>query len=343
MTKRGTPSLQPYYSSIGADLLRGRKALLERFVARAAPSSESVRAFAAKGRHSPTLDVNVVGVGVGEKVTSGKRTSELSIKVLVAKKYPKGRIARSDLIPATINGLPTDVEAVGYPKKLSNGNRRRTRPVNAGVSVSPTRAFTSPNLLAGTLGLFAHLKAGSRRYLISNNHVIAFENAVPVGEAVLQPGSLDGGAPGDVIAHLAHVVSLKFDNKPNRMDAATAKIDAGITVDASIIGIGMPKGSSRPKLNSLVRKSGRTSGLTEGIVRVMNLDLLNIEYDHGMVRMDDIFAVESVGGAFSRSGDSGSAVVNDSGRVVGLLFAGTDTQSFVIPIQRILRRFKMYL
>ncbi len=333
---------KPYFAAISADLLEGRKALLERLTAHAAADSETVRAFAARGRHTPTLDMNLIGVGVGEKVSDGRRTSALSIKVLVAKKYPEGRIPRQHKIPATIDGLPTDVEAVGYPKKLATSNRARQRPVQAGVSISPTKSFTTPYTLAGTLGLFARARSDRKLHLISNNHVLAFENAVPIGESVLQPGSLDGGAAGDVIARLTHVVPLKFNNVRNWMDAAAAGIDESVAdAGRAILGIGKPEGTSRVKLNSLVRKSGRTTGLTEGIVRVVHLDVLNIEYDHGMVRMDDIFTVEGIAGPFSKGGDSGSAVVSEAGRIVGLLFAGTDTQSFVIPVQRILRRFKM--
>jgi S1-C subfamily serine protease len=76
-------------------------------------------------------------------------------------------------------------------------------------------------------------------------------------------------------------------------------------------------------------------------VRTVKLDVLNVAYDGGMVRMDDVFAVEGVAGSFSKSGDSGAGVINDTGAVVGLLFAGTDAQTFAIPIQRILRRLKM--
>lgn len=51
--------------------------------------------------------------------------------------------------------------------------------------------------------------------------------------------------------------------------------------------------------------------------------------------------IEGVGGAFSRSGDSGSAIVDPLGRVVALLFAGSPKVTFAIPIRRILNRFKI--
>lgn len=343
MGKIRIPAHRPFYSSLEKDLLAGRRLLLDRLALLAAPHAAGVRALAARGRHSSTIGLNIVGVGVGEKVSSGKRTSALAIKVLVAKKFPRSQVGSRDLIPATIEGLPTDVVAVGYPRKLTLANRLRFRPLQAGISVSPAPAATSPYVLAGTLGILARGRTSSRRYLISNNHVIANENAVSPGESVIQPASMDGGDSGDRIGRVSHVVELKFGNRRNWMDVAAAVIDENLKPGPRppTVGIGPVHGTANVRLNSLVRKAGRTTGLTEGIVRTVKLDVLNIEYDGGMVRMEDVFAVEGVEGAFSRSGDSGSGVVNDKGAVVGLLFAGTDTQTFVIPIQRVLRRLKM--
>jgi S1-C subfamily serine protease len=51
--------------------------------------------------------------------------------------------------------------------------------------------------------------------------------------------------------------------------------------------------------------------------------------------------IENTAGPFSRPGDSGSAIVDMQGRLIGLLFAGSDEVTFAIPIRRILRRFKL--
>lgn len=73
----------------------------------------------------------------------------------------------------------------------------------------------------------------------------------------------------------------------------------------------------------------------------MQFDVFNVVYDQGPVRMDNVMVIEGVNGKFSRPGDSGSAIVDSQGKVVGLLFAGSDTVTFAIPILRMLRDLRI--
>jgi hypothetical protein len=267
----------------------------------------------------------------------------LCVKVLVARKYPKGKIARSERIPSAIGGIPTDVEGVGYAKKFQVPNQQRERPVPGGVSGSLGPDAVKARY-AGTLGVVvADQATPPTLYVLSNNHVLADENRASGGASVVQPATLDGGASSDRIASLARFVPLVFDNAPNQMDAAIAQFDTAMTGSPTILGLGDPTGTADPTLNLLVRKSGRTTGVTEGIVRTLHFDAFNIQYEQGVVRMDDVMVIEGVGGAFSRPGDSGSAIVDAGGRAVGLLFAGSDAVTFAIPVQRILRQFGVRL
>src|SRR5215470_5294650 len=52
----------------------------------------------------------VVGVDINEKISGGKPTGELAIVVYVEKKKPKTELAKGELIPAEIDGIPTDVK-----------------------------------------------------------------------------------------------------------------------------------------------------------------------------------------------------------------------------------------
>ena len=322
------------------DFIAAKERLRDRLVP---PVKRDVaRAFALRKarRYQPAPAVNLVGVGVGEKVTSGERTGELCVKVLVARKYPTAEIARGDRIPARVDGIPTDVEAVGYPKKFLIENRRRQRPVPGGVSGSPTLEAAGYSF-AGTLGVVVASRTNPQvLYALSNNHVLADENRITIRAGIVQPATLDGGRNADRVAELTAFVPLKFDNRRNWIDAAIAQFDGGVGVARTILGIGAPTGAGSPALNQLVRKSGRTTGMTEGIVRVVRFDVFDVEYDQGMVRIDDVIVIEKVAEVFSKPGDSGSAIVDTQGRVVGLLFAGTDTVTFAIPIRRILRRFR---
>lgn len=339
--KKDKKQLYSIFDSVSGDLIAARTQFRDNYVQGIEQETPKVQALSATNKFTSSPKANIVGVGIGEKVSAGKYTGELCIKVLVAKKFPKSQVSRGNSIAPSIDGVSTDIEGVGYIGRLAVRHRTRIRPAQPGISISPVKAATHSSM-AGTLGIVSHERGKpENRYIISNNHVLANENLVDKGEAIIQPGTLDGGKNGDRVARLTHVVPLRFQNRRNWMDAAAAKFDASLGVDKTILGIGEPRSGGRARLNSLVRKSGRTTGVTEGIVRILKLDLFNVGYSHGMARIDQIFAVEGVSGAFSNAGDSGSGVMDERGRVVGLLFAGGGSYSYIIPIGRILRRFKM--
>lgn len=333
----------PLSTGVSRDLVEAKSRLRDRLVR--SPEESALRAMALRKakRFEPRPDVNLVGVGIGEKVTAGKRTGLLALKVLVAKKYPKRRISRSDLLPTAFDGMPLDVEGVGYARKFPIPQRGRHRPVIGGISLGLELDEVGYRF-AGTLGaVVVDRDKGRTLYALSNNHVLADENRARRAADVVQPGTLEGVAAGNRIGTLSRCEPLVFANRRNWMDAALARFNRGVAARAAILGIGPPTGAGAPRLHQLVRKSGRTTGLTEGVIRAVRFDVFNIEYDQGMVRMDDVVVIEGVGGAFSRPGDSGSAVVDAGGRVVALLFAGSDLVTFAIPIRRVLRRLRVRL
>ncbi len=329
---------RPFFGAVTEDLLTAKEALRDRLVPAVDRQVFRAQVLRKRRRFHPAPGVNLVGVGIGEKVVEDRPTGELCVKVLVARKYPRGRISRADRIPSSIGGIPTDVEGVGYVRKFQVPNQQRHRPVPGGVSGGlGLNGVTF--LYAGTLGVVVVDRADRRTlFTLSNNHVLADENRAAARAAVVQPATLDGGGTGDRVAALDRFEPLKFNNEPNQMDAAIAQFDAGVGVARVMVGVGAPVGSAGPALNLLVRKSGRTTGVTEGIIRAVRFDVFNVRYDQGFVRMDDVMVIEGVDGSFSRPGDSGSAIVDFQGRVVGLLFAGSDVVTFAIPIRRVLRR-----
>lgn len=76
-----------------------------------------------KARHEKELLAmkNVVGVGIGFKETAGGITDRMSIVVMVERKLPAETLDSKDLIPPLIEGIPTDVKAVGKIEALPRG------------------------------------------------------------------------------------------------------------------------------------------------------------------------------------------------------------------------------
>jgi hypothetical protein len=264
------------------------------------------------------------------------------VKLFVARKMPRSRIPRAALLPRAVGGIPTDVEEVGYPRALAApAERQRRRPVTGGVSVG---LAVSAMRYAGTLGAIVCAKDDpGMLYALSNNHVLADENRAEAGAVVVQPGTLDGGAGADRIGALDRFEPLRFENRRNWMDAALAALEPGLPVAPEILGVGPVRGSGTPRLHEVVRKAGRTTGLTEGIVRALHADIVDIEYDQGMVRMDEVMVIRGTIDSFSRPGDSGSVIMDAAGRVIGLLFAGSALVTYAIPVGRVLRRLGVRL
>ena len=215
-----------------------------------------------------------------------------------------------------------DVRYVGrVVKREAPFLRARHRPLLIGSSVGHLR------VTAGTIGAFVSVAGDGRPRILSNNHVLADENRGAEGDAILQPGTADGGRdPADAVARLGAFVALDGGGA-NAVDAALAVVDEGVEVaDGTLTGVGeIGGGPVAPEDAGAVEKLGRTTGRTAGRVTAFELDNVIVAYDSfPALRFDDQIEVEGAGaGPFSQGGDSGSLVYDAaSRRPVGLLFAG---------------------
>lgn len=224
-----------------------------------------------------------------------------------------------------------DVQFIGSVVKFAGVTQpayyqQRRRPLRIGSSISDVHsAFDS----AGTLGCFVSRRQAPHYLgLLTNNHVIAGENATSLGSAIVQPGTLDGGAAADLIGELGKVVRLRKSGI-NHVDAAVADLHEGIEFNSVAIGnlgdlSGLGDVTSLPG-NAAVYKVGRTTGQRKGRITAFDVDNVLVEYDMGDLRFDMQIEIEGTGNrSFSDSGDSGSLIVDEDLRAIGLLFAGGD-------------------
>jgi hypothetical protein len=245
---------------------------------------------------------------------------------------------------------------------MTDERTKKWRPLVGGISIG------HKSITAGTLGCFVEFNG--KIFILSNNHILANENQAQIGDEILQPAPYDSGKiPDDVCAKLSKFVPIKFTEESgcllsniivkvinfpinilnffaeilrrktrflkvkaysselpeNEVDCAIA--EPVVEINNEILEIGKPKGSARVKENEKVKKSGRTTGLTEGIV-ISDDATIRVSYDKGEALFVHQILIQ--GENFVRGGDSGSALFNEDGYVVGLIFAGSQDGSLGI-------------
>ncbi len=233
-------------------------------------------------------------------------------------------------VPATINGVPTEVRVIGRVHALDvyTGTYRPTVP--CGVSVGNSRDNSS-----GTIACIV-VKHGIR-YILSNNHVLARSNDAVVGEPIVQPGRADNyGQPTGQVGVLSAYKKVSFTSD-NEFDAAVARLTVTNSYDEA--DQFAPSHSwQNATVGMAVQKVGRTTGLTTGTVAATDVTL-KVDYDNGQTAtfVNQIFIADP---NFIQAGDSGSLLVTQNGNhPVGLCFAGGTDGAFANPIGPILSYF----
>ena len=302
---------------------------------------------------------NVLGMGRGLLVRKGQITGE-GLVITVRKKLPLDQLKPQDVVPREVENIPTDVMEVGditfleVAEKLELIDRtKRYRPFKMGVSIG------HKDITAGTPGFLAYHKG--ELVLVSCNHVLANVNKGKIGDAILQPGPYDGGKLEDKVAELLKFVPIKtadcsysravthilnflaqavgskfrfkygievFGEMPeNKVDCAIAKLRNNIT-DSELLELGHIISVDTVKPGESVMKSGRTTGVTEGLVRAVDYECqVQIDKEGHIAYFVDQILIDHKPQKFSAPGDSGSAVVKETKNglsLIGLLFAGSD-------------------
>lgn len=294
---------------------------------------------------------NIVGIGFttvdSEVLASGACSAEPGSPALVAYVYEQvtddklqAEIAASAGTSA-LSTVPVIQVQTGVIDALSH--RARMRPAPGGVSVGHFA------ITAGTLGCLVRGNSAPRhvrRMILSNNHVLANSNAAQLGDAIIQPGRVDGGSrPGDVIAVLERFVPINFAaGGINFVDCATGWTwPERVRRELMFLSGGVPRffrvGNcvKSPALNMLVGKTGRTTQLRQGRVTGVGVTV-NVNFNGRIAQFRDQFSIRGIGGDFSAGGDSGSLIWEWSAQrcAVGLLFAGGGGTTFANRISRVL-------
>jgi endonuclease G len=280
-------------------------------------------------------DPNISSIGIGYKVVDGRRTPELSVQFTVDEKH-----SAPDALEAlgttplpesiTVDGVevPTDVLERRYEpafhvvaEPVAAERKIRIDPIVPGVSVG------NVHVSAGTIGGIVYDRADGTPYVLSNWHVLHGADGT-LGDDVVQPGPHD-----DNRTHRNRLGRLVRSHLGIAGDCAVASIEDR-EFDPALIELAVtPDRLGEPELGDTVVKSGRTTGVTRGIVRRVDT-IAKINY-RGTAGVQNIGCFEigpdpdhpAPADEISRGGDSGSLwMFTTAGLtqtvVAGLHFAG---------------------
>lgn len=301
----------------------------------AAMSDAEYKALAARAFAALKKYPNVHSVGLGGREQKGAPTGELAVRVFVTHKLSPAELGRDSVIPPEFEGLPTDVVEMGQfelldltdipsmPADQTNDDEQKYRPLKGGIQIQGTAMGGK-----GTLGFLAKVQGDARVMAVTCYHVLFDNNHKPqVGMDVGNPSpgrSCTDCCYGSFGKHVAEDYST--------VDAAIASLDPKTQWLAEVQCIGFITGwdtvsPDQAKTHTYrVRKYGRTTRLTGGVVTDVNVqgtitdkDLPDRPYTNRMVIKPN---AQPGGGQvkFADHGDSGSAVVNDDNKIVGVLF-----------------------
>lgn len=258
-------------------------------------------------------DPNITSIGVGLKVVNGKSTGGISIQFTVGEKAAPEALESLSTTPIPksilIDGVsvPTDVierdyrpsfRAVAEPEPPAT--KVRLDPVMPGVSVGHIRAS------AGTIGCVVYDRHDGTPLVLSNWHVLQ-GHAGTLGDVIVQPGPHDdnrikaNGLGRLVRSHLGVAGDCAVATIENRQ-FTTAIQGLGVT----------PEKLGEPEIGDKVVKSGRTTGVTHGIVRRVDV-IAKLHYGASGTHAIGGFEIgpdpdnPPIDGEISRGGDSGAA------------------------------------
>ena len=303
---------------------------------------EALRRYVRTNGHKFLKDPNVTSIGVGRK--NGAPDGEISLVFTVGQKVETSQLesleVRTKLLPEEIEIAPgitvkTDVEERRYEQSHSvvqpqslNDRKTRQDPLKPGISVGQFERS------AGTLGAIVFDEDSGAPCILSNWHVL-HTDAGDIGDQTVQPGHFDDNNTSGNDAGL-----LLRSHLGAAGDCALSRIRSR-GFDRTILGLGgKPSRMADVELDDPVVKSGRTSGLTFGVVRRIEV-MVNLFFgpNAGFVDVGGFeigltpeAALRPADGEISRPGDSGSLWMIREGRdatdiVAGLHFAGETADS----------------
>lgn len=283
----------------------------------------------------------VLGVFWGDRYLEreGRWVAERTLCVHVQKKRREG-LTKSTLIPPTIDGFRTDVLEVGR--------------IVAHVDVKDELSGDGHPKRSSTITAIAKDERDVYYALVSGHGTLPFDEAGHIHSSYLYRGASEL-YQGDADLHLSSKqVWVKVHNRNvgqvlfGKLGNSEAVDFALVQLDGDDISQGHPAAHSKTPL--VVTTAPNAGEDVEHFSRIIKkpaygqyqylaLTDFDVDFPDGTVRRyGNAYVIQGMNGnVFSRPGDSGSAVVNRRGEVLGTVLGGSTTKpiSYVLRIRRL--------
>jgi hypothetical protein len=271
---------------------------------------------------------DILGVGYGTKLVNGTPSENRpAIRVYVPTKKPRRDLRPCEIVPATINGLPTDVVELGE--------------ITQATSIKCGSRIGSSCGGVGTLGCLVERPHDiGRRFLLSCSHVLANCPEPKRGEVIF---SLMDSQANEVGLPIASLEDWTVPGELDSVDAAIAELIDPQRVSPEILQIGqIAIPTVEPKRDQFVAKYGSTTGHTLGVFQDITATI-KVKYATprpSTVLFHDELGIGGVRSAcFADHGDSGSLVLEALRRnPLGMVFAVGRGIAFAHKIAPVLDR-----
>jgi hypothetical protein len=300
------------------------------------------------------LSVQAVGYAEGP-IANAKRNEDQQAEDEVHIYVTRGSKKELRALPKSVGGIRVLVHNTGKvsvrPRAASSASNRGMLYEHDGRIACGSSCAPSGKNYAGTLGALVKRKGHAGLFALSNNHVFADCNHTPTGMPILSPAGMDGRPaparpPGRICEHFG-IVELR-SGSPAFVNRSQADLAIASVPDEDVVsswqgddseGYDTPEATRIPQRRLKVKKFGRTTGLTHGIIesRLIELDIpYQSENFSALVWFEGVWSVTSVDSEpFALGGDSGSLVVTeDDENVVGMVFAiaPKGMTAYIIPV-----------
>ncbi len=276
-----------------------------------------------KQAHTLWNDPNILGYGVGPKVSKGGKDG-FCVVFFVRKKLAKERLRHLVQIPEQLRietlglNIQTDVQEWGKP------------PV---AHLAPGSEIGDSFGHKGTVTAAVRERGTGKPLILSCSHVLAQGGEGAHEGDLIESPVFPLANPGvNVVGALFSFMNLKRHTN-NSLDAATATPSAGIPASNHIPGIGSIavirdlRQENADDINGLpLRKIGATSGTLSGTLGNMHISIPLVYHEmDGDPVLNFVDLVEIT--CDSEPGDSGAAIIDDNNRLVGMNIGGNENGS----------------